>query len=253
MRGLRKLSRRSFLGTVAGGATVGPLGLINGRAEAAQQRQADGVDGSAYSYGDSGRVTQSGPIQPNTTGCSDSDPTDASGRGRNCSGSRTSPSSGAYTGCNDSDPAWFGGDATGYGRNCRRAPSAQEQQAALQRCQTIRNQIWQQQRQLQQHNATSRNWSDAHFNNARQGLTYIQNFYGSASQYGVNPQREAQLLQWLQQLCYSLGLPIPPDAGAAQYILTNGIAEAERARSMRQHLEGSIQANGRRLLDPLCR
>ena len=109
MRKTRKISRRSFLASVAGSAAAGSLLIVS--QEAAAQ-----------------------------SGCSDSDPSDPLGQGRRCTGGggarsgcsdRDSGSSGdpggngrhcVSTGCSDSDPT----DPGGSGRNCggnRRAGS----------------------------------------------------------------------------------------------------------------------------------
>ena len=78
MKPTRKINRRSFLGTVAGGvAGAGALMAVSSEAFAMQ-------------------------------GCTDSDPTDASGRGRRC-----------RSGCSDSDSG-PNSDPVGNGRSCRR-------------------------------------------------------------------------------------------------------------------------------------
>jgi hypothetical protein len=88
MKPTRRLSRRSFLAVVAGGAaTAGAVGLIApGRAEAMQCTDAD--TGSSSDPAGRGR---------NCGGCSDSDsgPSgDPSGRGRRCGGNRVAPGQG---------------------------------------------------------------------------------------------------------------------------------------------------------------
>ena len=128
----RKVSRRSFLGTVMGGAAVGAVAIVAGsqRAEA----QITDSDGGAYAdppgrgrgrrtgvtdrdssdrpgYGRGRRVsglTDRDPSDPpgngrgRRTGITDRDPTDAPGNGR---GRRV---------CSDSDPS----DPVGRGRRC---------------------------------------------------------------------------------------------------------------------------------------
>jgi hypothetical protein len=89
MPGIRKLSRRSFVSMVTGGAVAGSLGLVGGDAEAA--------------------VLQ---------GCSDSDPIgsggDPGGRGRRCANQ-------PQTGCSDTDSG-SGGDPGGRGVRCANRP-----------------------------------------------------------------------------------------------------------------------------------
>jgi hypothetical protein len=85
MRKYRKVGRRSFLATVAGGAVAASIVLGGRRAEAHQ-------------------------------GCSDSDSgygADPGGRGRRCAGQ-------AYTGCSDRDPV----DPGMRGRSCGNQPRA---------------------------------------------------------------------------------------------------------------------------------
>jgi hypothetical protein len=103
MKPTRKLSRRSFLGRVAGGAIVGgaALTVLTGPAEAMQASDSD----SGPNADPSGR----GRGNPN---CSDSDSGqygDPGGRGRRCG--RTN------TGCSDSDSGQ-NGDPSGRGRRC---------------------------------------------------------------------------------------------------------------------------------------
>jgi len=88
MKHTRKLSRRSFFATVAGGvATAGAVGVIApGHAEAMQCTDSD--RGSSSDTAGRGR---------NCGGCSDSDSGangDPSGRGRRCGGNRAAPGQG---------------------------------------------------------------------------------------------------------------------------------------------------------------
>jgi len=95
MKASRKLSRRSFLGSVAGGLVAGgALGLVSGRA-AAQATDSDPSDVPGFGRGGTGvtdRDTGTGadPIGRGRganrppAGCSDSDAGDPSGRGRRC-------------------------------------------------------------------------------------------------------------------------------------------------------------------------
>ncbi len=111
MKTTRKLSRRSFLGTVAGGiAAGGALVVLGGTAGAVQRTDND----SGPRADPAGRGTRTGLTDSDTgpradpagrgtrTGVTDSDPSDAPQRGR---GRRA---------CSDSDP----GDPVGRGRRC---------------------------------------------------------------------------------------------------------------------------------------
>ena len=106
MKTTRRLSRRSFLGSVAGGAVLGGGALIalSGTAGAAQ-----GSDNDSGPRADPpGRGTR--------TGRTDSDSSDRPGRGtvtgRTDSDSSDLPNRGR--GCSDADPA----DPQGRGRRC---------------------------------------------------------------------------------------------------------------------------------------
>jgi len=102
MHRIRKVSRRSFLATVAGGAAAGPLLLVSDEAAALQSGCTDADPLSrGGDPGGRGRHCQGRP----RTGCSDRDPSDPGGSGRNCT---------AAQGCSDSDPS----DPAGRGRSC---------------------------------------------------------------------------------------------------------------------------------------
>jgi hypothetical protein len=106
MRKHRKLNRRSFLATVAGSAAAGSVLVLGGGKAAAQ-----------------GRCSDRDPSDPagsgrNCTGCSDMDPSDPSGAGRSCQGRPPA----VRTGCSDSDPS----DPGGSGRNCRTSTACRE-------------------------------------------------------------------------------------------------------------------------------
>ena len=107
MKPTRKLSRRSFLGRVAGGAIAGGAALTIMGGEAQAQGCSDSDSGP---NGDpSGRGRRCG-----STGCSDSDTgqyADGVGRGRRCG---STPA-----GCSDSDSGQYG-DPSGRGRRCGR-------------------------------------------------------------------------------------------------------------------------------------
>jgi hypothetical protein len=145
----RKVSRRSMLRQVVGGAVAGSaIVLITGGAARAQPSGRytgvtdcdSGSGGDAPGYGDGvrnqhtdsdtgpsgdprcqGRGTTSGSPSGTTysqprTGCSDSDygqNGDPSGHGTRCRGG-TNPSAPSVSGCTDRDP----GDSIGNGRNC---------------------------------------------------------------------------------------------------------------------------------------
>lgn len=104
MHRVRKVSRRSFLTTVAGGAAAGSLLLVSDGASAVQSgcTDADPVSRGG-DPGGRGRNCQGRA----STGCSDRDPSDPSGSGRNCTAT-------PRTGCSDSDPS----DPSGHGRRC---------------------------------------------------------------------------------------------------------------------------------------
>jgi hypothetical protein len=119
------INRRSFVGSVVGGAAAGSLLVVSGDARAGQTGCTDTDPISrGGDPGGRGRNCANRPV----TGCSDSDPSDPGGRGRNCA---NRPSTGCSdrdptdpagrgrncvsTGCTDSDPT----DRSGSGRNCR--------------------------------------------------------------------------------------------------------------------------------------
>lgn len=95
MRPTRKISRRSFLGRVAGGAVVGGGALV----ALATGAQAQITDSDTGAYAD-----PAGRGRGRRTGITDSDPSDPVGRGR-----------GRRTGITDSDPS----DPAGNGRGRR--------------------------------------------------------------------------------------------------------------------------------------
>lgn len=115
MRKLRKISRRSFLSTVAGGALSGALLAVSDHARAAQGcSDSDPSDpigrGRRCTYRPRTGCSDRDPTDPGgagvrctATGCSDSDPTDPVGSGRRCR------SGNVYSGCSDSDPTDPGG------------------------------------------------------------------------------------------------------------------------------------------------
>lgn len=112
MKPLPKLSRRSFLATVAGA----PIGIaFVGASVSDAQAQPSCTDSDPSpprgDPGGRGRNCQNQPPPPPPTGCSDSDSgsgADPGGRGRRCS---TQP---PVSGCSDRDPS----DPSGRGRNC---------------------------------------------------------------------------------------------------------------------------------------
>lgn len=123
----RRINRRSFIASVAGGAAAGAgaLGLVIGRAEAGQVTDRDPSDpvgrgrggGTGITDTDSGvgadpagRGRGGGP-RPGSTGVTDSDPSDPVGRGRGGSG------------ITDSDTGPYA-DPRGRGRGGQRGPSA---------------------------------------------------------------------------------------------------------------------------------
>lgn len=110
MKPLPKLSRRSFLATVAG-APIG-VALIGVRDAGAQQSCTDSDPSPPRGDpGGRGRNCRNAPPPPPTTGCSDSDTgsgADPGGRGRRCSPQAP------VTGCSDRDPS----DPSSRGRTC---------------------------------------------------------------------------------------------------------------------------------------
>ena len=131
---LRKLSRRSFLTQVAGGAAVGAGALVVLGTEAGAVVQSDSDTGPrADPVGGGARVSDSDPRDPaNRRACSDSDRgsgSDPVGRGRRCgttrptvrtttdrdSGPRSDPPNRRV--CSDSDRG-SGSDPVGRGRRC---------------------------------------------------------------------------------------------------------------------------------------
>jgi len=103
MRRFRKVTRRSFLASVAGGAAAGALLTVSDDAAALQSGCSD--TDPISNGGDPGGRGRTCANRPNT-GCSDSDPSDPGGRGRNCTT--------AQRGCSDSDPS----DPSGRGTRC---------------------------------------------------------------------------------------------------------------------------------------
>ncbi len=116
MKQLPKVSRRSFLATVAGGAMGATM--LSDTASAATTQGCTDRDPAPPSGdpGGRGRNCTSTPT-PTPTGCSDSDSgagADPGGRGRNC---RSTP----QTGCSDTDSG-SGSDPGGRGRTCQSRP-----------------------------------------------------------------------------------------------------------------------------------
>ena len=106
MKTIRRLSRRSFLGTVAGGAALagGAMVALSGTAGAVQSSDNDSGPRSDPPGGGTrtGRTDQDSSDRPGrgtATGLNDSDPSDPPNRGR---------------GCSDNDP----GDPPRRGRRC---------------------------------------------------------------------------------------------------------------------------------------
>lgn len=131
MNPTRKLNRRSFLFTVAGGAITagGALGIVSDEARALQVTDCDPSDpagrgsgrtprtgvtdsdsGGNADRGGCGRGTRppTGSAQPGSTGITDSDPTDRAGYGRGSRG-------GGGTGVSDADTG-ANADRGGHGR-----------------------------------------------------------------------------------------------------------------------------------------
>ena len=118
----RKLSRRSFLGTVAGSAVAGgSLLAVHGEGKAFQITDRDPSDPIGRGRGVSSWITDSDPSDPvgrgrggsrgTRSGITDSDPSDPIGNGRG----GTRGGGGTASGCSDRDPT----DPGGNGRNCR--------------------------------------------------------------------------------------------------------------------------------------
>ena len=101
---VRKVSRRSFLGKVLGGAAIGAVAIIGGATEAEAQRC---TDRDPYDPVGRGRWCRR---RRRRTGCTDRDPYDPVGRGRRCGRRRY------RTGITDRDPY----DPVGNGRGRRR-------------------------------------------------------------------------------------------------------------------------------------
>ena len=104
MKPTRKLSRRSFLGRVAGGALVSAAAITVVTDEASAQSGCSDADSGRY--GDPGG---NGRRCRRPTGCSDRDPSDPIGRGRRCGG--------RPAGCTDRDTGRYS-DPVGRGRRC---------------------------------------------------------------------------------------------------------------------------------------
>jgi hypothetical protein len=157
MASSRRLGRRSFLTRIMGGvAAGGALALVTGSAAAQRTATYTGVtdcdtgnpqDSPGYGTGVRNQYTDrdTGPLadarcqgrgpsgagqnQPSGlqsgagTRCSDRDPTDPGGRGRNCTYESGTPTA---TGCTDSDPGGTG-DPVGNGRHCGRSTTPSNQ------------------------------------------------------------------------------------------------------------------------------
>ena len=110
MKPTRKVSRRSFLATVAGGAVAGAAEITVASESAIAQTGVTNSD--PYDPGGTGRtgITNSDPSDRpgygRRRGGTDSDPYDAPGRGR------------GRTGYTDSDPSDPAGGGRGGGRRC---------------------------------------------------------------------------------------------------------------------------------------
>lgn len=98
---VRKVSRRSFLSKVLGGAAIGAVAIVGGATEAEAQRC---TDRDPYDRVGNGRWCR----RRRRSGCTDRDPSDPVGRGRRCGRRRT--------GITDRDPY----DPVGGGRGGRR-------------------------------------------------------------------------------------------------------------------------------------
>lgn len=105
----RKLSRRSFLASVAGGSALagGALLFVSGRAEAYQRSPSGCSDSDPL--GSAGDPANYGRRCSRATGITDTDPTDPTNGGRR-----------QRTGCSDGDSGQ-GSDPGGWGRRCRPA------------------------------------------------------------------------------------------------------------------------------------
>jgi len=112
MKPTRKLSRRSFFATVAGGiATAGIIATVGATEAEAQSGCSDSDSGSYGDPGGNGRRCR-GNYGRRRTGCTDRDVgrgADGVGYGRRC-GYRPA-------GCSDSDSGRYG-DPSGRGRRC---------------------------------------------------------------------------------------------------------------------------------------
>ena len=104
----RKVSRRSFLGTVMGGAAVGAVGIIAG-SQRAEAQVTDSDSGASADPPGGGRGRR--------TGVTDRDASDprGNGRGRRSSRYQTLGPGRQPTGITDSNPF----DRPGYGRGVR--------------------------------------------------------------------------------------------------------------------------------------
>ena len=153
MRASRKLSRRSFVGSVVGSAILGgsATALVTGAAGAQMPYSGvtdcdtgSGSDRPGYGRGVRNQITdndtgpnsdprcrgrgsnsgstgtQYNPREQPNTGCSDNDYGqwgDPGGHGRRCRGMEPNPYAPHYSGCTDNDPPSTG-DSAGNGRRC---------------------------------------------------------------------------------------------------------------------------------------
>ncbi|MGQ0659649.1 hypothetical protein [Sphingosinicella sp.] len=204
----RRISRRSFIAAVAGGAATGAgsLGLVIGRAQAGQVTDRDPGDpvgrgrggGTGITDSDSGvgadpagRGRGGGP-RPGATGVTDSDPSDPVGRGRGGSG------------VTDSDTGPYA-DPRGRGRGGQRGPSANspyDPAARDERCENNRRLY----AELNRDGSTPESWSEGQLRVAEADLEAIG---GAISMQRTNSSGNQQV----QDRAWSIIAPIGPRYG----------------------------------------
>jgi len=261
MRRTRKVSRRSFFATVAGGAVMGgsATALLTGQALALVQGCSDNDPASSGDPGGHGRRCQG----TSETGVTDSDPTDAGGHGRGPSAPRTGtgitdsdsgdPVGGgrgnrpgqnvnprAYTGVTDSDSG-PNHDPVGSGRGSGPVQSREQQSCAAWRAREDAIQ-----RQLSQFPY----WSDQQINAAAQTRDWLggvanptgdpEDRWTTGARVTRGPQAAA-----VDNVCRQYGLSCGQNtdirmAASAQGQLDNLIRQALAARGQRQALENEL-------------
>ena len=206
----RRINRRSFIASVAGGAAAGAgaLGLVIGRAEAGQVPDRDPSDpvgrgrggGTGITDTDSGvgadpagRGRGGGP-RPGSTGVTDSDPSDPVGRGRGGSGI-TDSDTGPYA-----DPRGRGrGGVRGPGGNNPYDPAGREE-----RCENNRRLY----AELSRDGPTPDTWSEGQLRVAEADLQAVNAAIGVQRQSSTSDQDIDRAYATITSIAQRYGVPV---------------------------------------------